>query len=523
MKKTVWLLAALLLLFACTGLAQEERRIVVIRRAPAVTYSLRGQTAPENTVMVVDVPEGAELDAYLADVRAQDGVLAADEDVLIPLAALPSDPAVRSGEAWQFERIGQEQTWNSVRNSTPVLIAMIDTGLDASHPELALRTVEGYDYVRGVNGTMDVSGHGTFVAGCAVAACDNGRGLAGAAGSANVRVMPLRCGGEYAGDPNLRLSCIVQALYDAAAMRKGGKAGLKIVNMSFATVRDLPTLRAAVGEALGTGLLLVAAAGNEGGDAPMYPASYDGVLSVAATDRSDSHASFSQYNAQVDIAAPGERVYSLALGGGYRTDSGTSYSCAMTSGALAVLLANDSTLSNHQAVNALMTTAADLNGFGRDVFYGAGRLNLAKALSYAHGTTTLTIVCNASGAGADEPFTFLLTLGAAGEYPVSGDAAGTISNGGTLTLRAGQRAVISGLPAGAAYVVRESEANLNGFATTATGDRAYLSSGDTAVFTNVRALPPLTGDRFPAEALAALLLLSALALTRCLRRRAARA
>lgn len=337
-----------------------------------------GETVSDR-VDVLEVKSDVNIDEFINQINENPNVLVADRNKIINTYSLPNDPFVADGKAWQFQNIGTDKTWDQVSNSETIGVAVLDTGLNINHPDLVGRIITGYDYVTKSTEVIDQDGHGTLVSGFVAATADNGIGISGVAGSANIKIAPYRVGAK-----GLTVSNICAALMDAA-----NRSDIKVINMSYGGYEYNNSEAAAIQYAKDQGKVLVAASGNEGEPTDReagllsYPASYDGVISVAATTSANSRASFSQYNNMVDLAAPGENVYTTDMMGGYVSDSGTSFSSPIVAGACGVLLAENSKLSAEQVENILETTALDLGNSGRDDYYGYGLIQLDQALAKA--------------------------------------------------------------------------------------------------------------------------------------------
>ncbi|WKY46893.1 S8 family serine peptidase [Eubacteriaceae bacterium ES3] len=307
-------------------------------------------------------------------------VLSVEKNAVIQASSLPNDPYILDGSAWQFEKIGADKIWEDLNSADEIVVAVIDTGLNTSHPDLAGRITSGYDYVEGSSAVTDLSGHGTMVSGCVAASVNNGIGVSGSAVSANVKIAPYRTGGQYVGDKTLYISHIVAAIMAAA-----DRSDVSVINMSFGTDTSYPTIQSSVAYAVSKGKVLVASAGNGGASANagsyIYPASFDGVISVAATDSSDGHPSFSQYNDKVDISAPGSSVYTTTRNGLYGTATGTSFSAPIVAGAAALLMSLDETMTATDVETVLKETALDLGTVGKDNYFGYGRIQLDQAVA----------------------------------------------------------------------------------------------------------------------------------------------
>ncbi len=334
-----------------------------------------GETISER-VDILEVKSGVDIDAFIKTINENPNVLAADRNNVLRTFAIPNDPYITNGSAWQFQSIGADKTWDQIANSETIGVAVLDTGLNTNHPDLIGRIISGYDYVSKTPLMTDQDGHGTMVSGFVAATADNGIGLSGVAGTANIKIAPYRVGTK-----SLSVANICAALMDAA-----DRSDIKVINMSYGGYDYNNSEAAAIQYAKDRGKILVAAAGNEGEPTDpeagllAYPASYDGVISVAAINRSHDRASFSQYNNQVDLTAPGENVYTTSFTGEYTNDSGTSFSAPIVAGACGVLLAANNNLSADQVETALKSTALDLGDSGQDDYFGYGLIQLDQAL-----------------------------------------------------------------------------------------------------------------------------------------------
>jgi len=266
---------------------------------------------------------------------------------------------------------------------TPIKVCVIDSGYDINHHDLP-----GYDRVTGVSQTGDLwdfpgDDHGTHVAGT-IAALDNGIGVVGVHRGSNlslhiVKVFNDNGDWSYASD-------LVDAIDSCVS------AGAKIASMSLGG--DYSSLESeAFDEARNAGILSVAAAGNSGNSAYSYPASYDSVVSIAATDASNSLAGFSQRNNQVELAAPGVDVESTVIGNGYASFGGTSMATPHVSAVAALVWSHHPACDAVGIRRAMAWTAKDLGSPGRDNSYGHGLVQAAAA----------KIFIDANGCDLDEP------------------------------------------------------------------------------------------------------------------------
>jgi len=254
-----------------------------------------------------------------------------------------------------------------------VTIAILDTGIDSAHPDLAPNLVPGWNVYDNNSNTADVNGHGTWVAGVAAMAANNAKGSAGVAWGA--KIMPVRIADANA---YAYWSTVAQGIYWAA------DHGAKVVNVSYNGVSGSATVQSAAQYLRSKGGVVVVAAGNSGGLESI--AASDALLSVAATDQNDARASFSSYGAYVDLAAPGVSVYTTTVGGGYSNASGTSFSSPVVAATAALMLSANGKLTPADVDRILKTTSLDLGAAGYDQYYGSGRVNAAAAVLNAKQT-----------------------------------------------------------------------------------------------------------------------------------------
>jgi subtilisin len=264
------------------------------------------------------------------------------------------------------------------------MVAVIDSGIDYNHSDLLdpnglVNYQGGWNFVNNNGDPMDDNGHGTHVAGT-IAARDNGAGVVGVAPEAALYALKvLNASGSG------RWSDIIAALQWAA------NNSIEVTNNSYGSDQDPgQTVMAAFDTSAAAGVLHVAAAGNSGtpagkGDKVGYPARYDSVIAVAATDSSDGRASFSSTGPDVELAAPGVGINSTLLGGGYGTKSGTSMASPHVAGTAALVIAtkipdgNGDGGINDEVRQRLAATAKELGTSGRDPWYGFGLVQAAAA------------------------------------------------------------------------------------------------------------------------------------------------
>ena len=354
--------------------------------------------------------------ANLDDIRnrlAQDPAVENVEfDYLLSIDYVPNDPEY--DQLWGLNNTGQTrgtadadidapEAWEIQRGSRDVIVAVIDSGVDYNHRDLAgniwtnsgeipnngvdddgnglTDDFYGWDWVNQDNDPMDDNSHGTHVAGTIGAVGDNNQGVVGV--SPNVSIMSLKFLAASNGGSSENA---------AKAVKYATDMGADVINASFGGGAPSQAMRDAIEYANERGVLFVAAAGNETNNndtSRRYPASYEvpNVLSVAATDHNDQLSSFSNYGrTTVDLGAPGgsntrdnRDIFSTIPGGGYGLKAGTSMAAPHVAGAAALLLAEDPSLTPEELKDILMTTVDPVSDLqGRTVT--GGRLNLNEAI-----------------------------------------------------------------------------------------------------------------------------------------------
>ena len=327
-------------------------------------------------VVRLEVPVGEELETA-SQLQSLPIVEWAEPDQLRSTQALPNDQLYRQFQ-WDMRKIQAERAWDITTGSSDVVVAVLDTGVDASHPDLAGKLLPGYDLLNDDEDPSDDSGHGTHNAGVIGAASNNSVGVAGI--SWGTKILPLKVLNSSGVGPD---SVISQGIIYAA------DHGARIINMSFGSSTTSRVLVSAVRYAANKGVLMVAAAGNTAkvDNAIIYPAAYPEVVAVSATDESDEVPDFSQHHPYVEISAPGVHIVSTfwrgAGYGNYVSSSGTSDAAPHVSGLAALLWSVNPQLSSDQVRTILQQTADDLGAPGRDDYYGAGRINAYEAVAAA--------------------------------------------------------------------------------------------------------------------------------------------
>ncbi len=313
------------------------------------------------------VPVGQE-QATIAALQSSPLVEYAEPNHFVYAQATPNDPDF--GLQWGLTNINAPQAWDVITGSQSITVAVVDSGLDHTHSDLAAKAEPGYDIINNDPEAEDECGHGTHVAGIIGAATNNGLGVAGLSWGA--RLMPLKvlkmqtggCRGEY---------------YDLAnGIVYAANHQVPIINMSLGGDDDDATLREAVEYAYGKGCLMMAAAGNDGTTAPFYPAAYDEVMGVAATTALDDWGGYN-HGSYVAVSAPGRNIYST-VPGGYGYKSGTSEATPHVAGLAALIWSLHPTYTVNQVRTHIEQSTVDLGDSGWDEYFGHGRIDACGAV-----------------------------------------------------------------------------------------------------------------------------------------------
>jgi subtilisin len=296
-------------------------------------------------------------------------------------------PIFKMGETydWGVDRIDADNV-HGYNKGSGVNVAILDTGIYGDHPDLADNYAGGYDFADKDSFPMDYDGHGTHCAGIVAAVLGNNEGVIGVAPEGNLYALKVFTDGG-SGSYNYIISALEWCIDTHSDTDPDND--IQVISMSVGSSYRSgdPGIEPWIDDAYAAGIVLVGSAGNDGnwrgsGDNVIYPARYDNVIAVAATDRYDNRAYFSSTGPDVELAAPGVSIYSTVLNGGYGTKSGTSMACPHVSGTAALVIASG--ITDNEAVRArLQQTADDLGAAGFDTKYGYGLVDAEEAVLQA--------------------------------------------------------------------------------------------------------------------------------------------
>jgi subtilisin family serine protease len=338
---------------------------------------------------VLELAPDADLSQALSEYRSNPNVEWAEPTRVLQIQGVPNDPVYPA--LWGMTKIQAASAWDLAQGNG-ILVAVVDTGVDHSHPDLAANIwsnpgeipgnsvdddgngyvddVRGWNFVSNTNAPTDGHSHGTHVSGTIAAVGNNGVGVIGVAPSA--KIMGIKGLGNDGSGYDADLA---QGILYAA------DNGADVINMSWGGTGDSPVIEEAIRYAHSLGVVLVAAAGNSAIDASQFlPAKYAAVVTVSAFNSADVMASFSNFGTKIDVAGPGVSIQSTVPGGYYSSYNGTSMACPHVAGLAALVLSQHPSLTNEQVRQVIRRTADDVSTAGFDTHSGFGRINAFRAL-----------------------------------------------------------------------------------------------------------------------------------------------
>lgn len=323
------------------------------------------EVIPQIGVQVITVPARKVTEKVKA-YRANPRVAFAEPDYIAKADLSPDDPYL--SKQWGLTKVMASDAWGITTGDANINIAILDTGVDSDHPDLAAKIITSKNFTLSTTAD-DKLGHGTHVAGIAAAITDNGLGTAGL--GFNSSIMNVKVLGD---DGSGAYSWIINGIIWAT------DNGAKVINMSLGGGSASTALESAINYAWSKGVIVVAAAGNGGASTPSYPAYYSNVIAVAATDSSDRLTSWSQYGDWVDVAAPGSSIYSTLINNTYSYKSGTSMASPFVAGLAGLVFScvvdtNDNQLTNDEVRYQIESSCDNINAN-----IGGGRINAYKAV-----------------------------------------------------------------------------------------------------------------------------------------------
>lgn len=320
----------------------------------------------EIVALVVDVPL-TEVSGLVTELRVT-GLSRYIEPNIIYHVAFVSNDLYRTLQ-WGLRKVEAYSAWNITIGDPRILVAIVDTGVDYEHPDLRANYVAlGHDWVNDDPDPTDDHGHGTHCAGIIASELNNSIGIAGVA---QVRIMAEKALNKYGSGWSDDLA---NAIYHAVDQ------GANIISNSWGGYETSELIYDAIRYAYEAGVLVIASAGNDAWDLKTYPAAYEEVVAVTATDIHDEPTGFTNFGDWVELAAPGSLIFSTFSDSAYRYLSGTSMSTPYVAGVAALVWSQFLNMTRDQVRIQLRRTSDDLGDRGFDLYYGYGRINARKAV-----------------------------------------------------------------------------------------------------------------------------------------------
>jgi thermitase len=399
---------------------------------------------PGIDVAVVSVPQNQAAEKARAYGR-ENNVKFAEPDYIAKAILTPDDP--NFGYQWGMTKIQAPEAWSVTTGSSDVRIAILDTGVDLDHEDLATRVVANKNFTTSST-VNDLYGHGTHCAGIAAAIANNSIGVAGVGFNTslmNGKVLDDSGSGYYS--------------WIASGLTWATDNGAKVISMSLGGSSSSSTLENAVNYAWGKGVVVVAAAGNSGKTAPIYPAYYANCISVAATDQNDAKASFSTYGSWVDVAAPGVIIYSTlpnhsnSIGTrNYGSLSGTSMATPHVAGLAGLVWSTSYGTSNTSVRSRIESTADAIAGTGTYWQYGRINANTAVTVDTTPPILSNIAASNITSSSADVTWTTNESSDSLVEYGTTqGSHTSSVYNGQLVT---NHKVTLTSLQASTLYYYR---------------------------------------------------------------------
>jgi type VII secretion-associated serine protease mycosin len=377
-KKANALLLVIVLLFGLVlpvG-AIDKKRNVLIRFASQ--EALINANYEDITNGVLNIAKAELNQAEINSLKKSNDVLYAEPSGSYKLNFTPNDPLYTAPGQYYWSKIEANAALD-ISQGNGVVVAVLDSGVDLLHPDLAGQLVTGTNIVSPGEDPQDDTGHGTMIAGIIAAKTNNDVGVAGLAPQA--KIMPVKI---FDATGNTTDTNIINGITWAV------NNGADVINMSFGSLDHINSaVRDTIEWAFDQGVILVAGAGNQNTFNNEYPAAYPQVISVGATDENDNRAAFSNYGSTISVVAPGVNIYSTTWmfnaipQNTYTLDSGTSFSCPEVAAAAALLKSRYPDITPGQAKYVIEKTARDVGDPGRDDQFGWGVLDMAASLNGA--------------------------------------------------------------------------------------------------------------------------------------------
>lgn len=343
-----------------------------------------GEVVSRGNYIRLILPEGSSRSSIINTLKEREDIIYIGPAKSFEGLYVPNDPfyGTAKTQQWYIPSIHADKAWDLTKGTPSVLVAVVDSGLDLSHPDLQGQWVNGYNVLDPDSPPMDDHGHGTHVSGIIAAALNNSIGVAGIA--PNTKIMPIKALDRNGQGDDIDI---------ATGIRWAADHGAKIINLSLGTAPNpdgtysqSPIINDAIRYAINKGILLIAASGNDGSGRISYPASSPGVISVGSLNISNTRSSFSNYGSTLGVVAPGESIINTLPVNisdpdlPYGIASGTSMAASVVSSVAALIWAVNPNWNKNQVISKLLSSTDDIQGKGWTSQLGFGKVDALKAV-----------------------------------------------------------------------------------------------------------------------------------------------
>jgi thermitase len=330
----------------------------------------KGRKIGQSNIHVVDLAAHGSEKAIVEKLAHHPDLKFAELDMKIQNTSLSNDPLL--GNQWHIPKVNAPLAWDSAQGAG-ITIAILDSGVDPTHPDLVANLVPGYNSYDGNTDTSDVCGHGTAVAGVAAARGNNSIGVAGIAHQA--KIMPVRIAYRDATNGG----CWAYYSTISSGLTYAADHGAKVANISYGGVATSASVQSVAQYFKSKGGLVFVSAGNDGLE--NLGASTTSLIVVSATGSDDGKTSWSSFGNFVSLTAPGSGIWTTSNGSNYGGWNGTSFSSPLAAGVAALMMSARPAFDGSQVEKLLFSSAIDLGATGKDIYYGHGMVDAAAGVN----------------------------------------------------------------------------------------------------------------------------------------------
>ncbi|MHC1684068.1 MAG: S8 family serine peptidase [Clostridiaceae bacterium] len=365
-----------------TGSNNKSNRIIVKYKNPSEglktnlssSNNIKSVEKLSEKVSIINAKDTKSKERIYNDLKFNSNIEKVEEDKVLKSSAVINDPGYN--QQWHIQNVNFSKLWDySLNPKKTVIVAVIDSGIDPNHEDLQGAIVDGgYNFYGDNTDIYDYNGHGTAVSGVINASSNNLKGITGLGYNIPIKILPLKTSNEIG---ESYLSDVLRAINYAIEKK------VDVINLSLGSYGYSYIENEEIQKAINSGIVVVASAGNDGNSSYLYPASYNNVISVGATDQYNNKTSFSNYNDKVSLTAPGLDILTTIPNGEYGFASGTSFSAPIVSATAAIMKSVRPDLTPQTIKTLLQNNTIDLGSLGRDNYFGYGKVDAYKVINSA--------------------------------------------------------------------------------------------------------------------------------------------